>query len=371
MGVGLGSLFGIAGGAAAIQAKAGNASTTSKIGSAVLAPARAAGRGFDVIADAFGKQFTIQAENARLGELGYTPDNIAQLINEAQKEGMNAKAEIATILKNSIPAEDYMVRKQEGNAEGIELPSQEEIDAVGQEIDPSDPRFGDLQMRLAEATSKIQARQMELQDELGTHRAAGDTEQEAQVSKELATIIEMEGLASRIANYEAEINTDLQSPDANTRAKAKKRAIDLRKLVADFDNFSRSGEDVDAQAVIEGDAALQATSANVQPEAPTPTPTATQAVDAPPADAQAPIDPNDPRFDVLAGQTPAATPDNYPRAFLVSLDELMRDYNPGDPNSPKNYKDLDIPDEDTYVAIVAERVSEREAYKNSCRFASC
>lgn len=355
LGAGLGSLFGIAGGAAAIQAKAGpNASTTSKIGSAVLAPARAAGRGFDVIADAFGKQFTIQAENARLGELGYTPDNIAQLINDAQKEGMNAKAEIATILKNSIPAEDYMVRKQEGNAEGIELPSQEEIDAVGQEIDPSDPRFGDLQMRLAEATSKIQARQMELQDELGTHRAAGDTEQEAQVSKELATIIEMEGLASRIANYEAEINTDLQSPDANTRAKAKKRAIDLRKLVADFDNFSRSGEDVDAQAVIEGDAALQATSTNVQPEAPAPTPTATQAVDAPPADAQAPTTP--------AEQAPAATPDNYPRAFLVSLDELMKDYDPADPNRPKDYKDLDIPDEDTYIAIVAERVrSERQA----------
>ena len=352
---GLGGLFGLAGGAAAIQARAGaGASTTDKVASAVLAPARAAGRGLDQIYGVFGSQFTLQAENARLARMGFSDADIQTLVDDG-----DARANIAMIFKNNLSRDDYFGRVEEGNVEGLEIPDAEEIASVGEEVQ-EDPRFPGLQQELAESEADLATRQVELQQDLNEARRTGDKENEAQILKELGTVASMEGLATRIANYQNEIAADLASPNAATVEKAQKRIRDLRSLIADYKNFSRDGDEVSAQAVKESEAILQAGSR--QPEGEAPTPTATQAVDAPPADAQAPIDVNDARFDVLAEGRPAATPDNYPRAFLVSLDELMRDYNPGNPNSPKDYRDLDIPDEDTYVAILGERVrTERQA----------
>ena len=46
----------------------------------------------------------------------------------------------------------------------------------------------------------------------------------------------------------------------------------------------------------------------------------------------------------------------YPKAFDISLAELAGpDYNPGNLYGKFNYKDLGIPDEDTYFRIVNER----------------
>ncbi len=287
LGVGLGGLFGLAGGAAAVQARAGaGASKTDKVASAVLAPARVAGRFLDkAVYGPFGKQFTLQAENARLNELGFTDAQIAQLVDEAQKKGQNAKAEIATILRNSIQADDYMVRTQEGNAEDIELPSQEEIDAIGEDV-VEDSRFPGLQQELAESEADLAKRQVELQQDLNEARQKGDTENEAQIIKELTTVASMEGLATRISNYQDEIAADLVSPNAATIAAAQKRIGDLRTLIADYKNFTRNGDAVTAQAVKESEQVVVAGGPAPASQAPAPTPTATQAVETP---AEAPV----------------------------------------------------------------------------------
>ena len=284
MGAGLGGLFGLAGGAAAIQARAGaGASTTDKVASAVLAPARAAGRGLDQIYGVFGSQFTLQAENARLGRMGFSDADIQTLVDEG-----NARANIAMIFKNNLSRDEYFGRIEDGDVEGLELPDAEEVASVGQDVQ-DDPRFPGLQQELTESTAAIQTRQVELQDDLTEARANGDTENEKQILKEIGTVSEMEGLATRIRQYQDEIAADLESPNATKREAAKKRAVDLRKLIADFRNFSRSGDEVSAQAVKEGQAILEAGSP--QPEAETQV-AQTPVTEAAPVETPAPVEAN-------------------------------------------------------------------------------
>ena len=291
---GLGGLFGLAGGAAATQARAGAGATKiDKLASGVLAPARVAGRGIDQVFGVFGKQFTLQAENARLSELGFSPDDINRIV----EEGM-AKENIAMILKNNISRADYFDRIEEGNIDGLDMPEPDEVAAIGEDIQ-EDPRFPGLQQELADSEVAIQQRQVQLQEDLTEARRTGDTENEAQILKELQTVASMEGLATRIANYQNEIAADLASPNAATVEKAQKRIRELRTLIADYKNFSRSGDDVTAQAVKESEAILQAGSRQPEGEAPEPAPTATQAVETPaetpvaeaaPVEAPAPVE---------------------------------------------------------------------------------
>ena len=93
-----------------------------KLASGVLAPARVAGRGIDQVFGVFGKQFTLQAENARLSELGFSPDDINRIV----EEGM-AKENIAMILKNNISRADYFDRIEEGNIDGLDMPEPDEV----------------------------------------------------------------------------------------------------------------------------------------------------------------------------------------------------------------------------------------------------
>ena len=259
---GLGGLFGLAGGAAATQARAGAGATrTDKVASAVLAPARATGRGLDAVFGVFGKQFTLQAENARLAELGFSADDIQYLVDKGA-----ARENIAMILKNNLARDEYFGRIEEGNVEGLDLPDADEIAAVGEDV-TTDPRFPNLPEQLSASTARIQSRQVELQEDLRQARETGDTENEKEVLKELATVSQMEGLATRIGQYEAEIAADFESPNKTTRDAAAQRALDLRKLIADFENFSRSGDSASAQAVQESAAVVEAASPTPRTEA--------------------------------------------------------------------------------------------------------
>ena len=303
---GLGGLFGLAGGAAAIQTRAGaGASGTDKVASAVLAPARAAGRGLDKVYGVFGSQFTLQAENARLARMGFSEADIQRLVDEGE-----ARANIAMIFKNNLSRDDYFGRVEEGNVEGLEMPDAEEVASVGEDVQ-EDPRFPGLQQELAESEADLATRQVELQQDLNEARRTGDKENEAQILKELETVASMEGLATRIANYQNEIAQDLTSPDAATVAKAQKRIRELRTLLADYKNFSRDGDEVSAQAVKESEAILQAGSRQPEGEAPEPAPTATQAVETP---AEAPVTEAAP----VEAPAPEATKTELPDIFTTS-----------------------------------------------------
>ena len=57
--------------------------------------------------------------------------------------------------------------------------------AIGEDVQ-EDPRFPGLQQELADSEVAIQQRQVRLQDDLTEARRTGDTENEAQILKELA-----------------------------------------------------------------------------------------------------------------------------------------------------------------------------------------
>ena len=96
-----------------------------------------------------------------------------------------------------------------------------------------------------------------------------------------------------------EIAADLASPNAATVEKAQKRIRELRTLIADYKNFSRSGDDVTAQAVKESEADTTNRLTSARRKLPEPAPTATQAVETPaetpvaeaaPVEAPAPVE---------------------------------------------------------------------------------